>query len=202
MIGRLHGVLVYKQPPHLMLEVNGVGYELEAPLSTFYDLPEAGAQVLLHTHFYVREDAHVLYAFGSVHERTLFRSLIRVSGVGARMALAILSGMSVEAFQRCVMDNDVPSLIRLPGIGRKTAERLIIEMRDRLASQNLSSLAASARPGDVSALPEDPVRDAVAALISLGYKPQEASRLISRVEGEAGNSEALIRLALKASLRS
>jgi holliday junction DNA helicase RuvA len=200
MIGRLRGELVSKQPPFLLVEVQGVGYEIEAPLSTFYNLPEPGGQITLHTHLHVREDAHVLYGFGSESERGLFRSLIRVSGVGAKMALAILSGMNAEEFARCVMDGDTASLVRLPGIGRKTAERLLVEMRDRIGSLPATAVVAGGRPAAAAARP-DPVSDAVSALVSLGYKPQEASRLVSAVESEAERSEDLIRLALKATLK-
>ncbi|OOG25611.1 Holliday junction branch migration protein RuvA [Thioalkalivibrio denitrificans] len=202
MIGRLRGELVSKQPPFLLLEVQGVGYEIEAPLSTFYNLPEPGGQVTLHTHLHVREDAHVLYGFGSESERGLFRSLIRVSGVGAKMALAILSGMNAEEFARCVMDADTASLVRLPGIGRKTAERLVVEMRDRIGSLPATAAVAGGAAAAASAGgAPDPVSDAVSALVSLGYKPQEASRLVSAVESEAERSEDLIRLALKATLK-
>ncbi|MCU7878662.1 MAG: Holliday junction branch migration protein RuvA, partial [Candidatus Thiodiazotropha sp. (ex Lucinoma borealis)] len=144
MIGRLRGELVHKQAPHLLIDINGVGYELEAPLSTFFTLPEIGQQVILYTHLAIREDAHVLYAFATQSERTLFRSLLKVSGIGAKMALAILSGMSADEFSRCVETEDVASLVRLPGIGRKTAERLIVEMRDRLAK--LGDLTAVGMP--------------------------------------------------------
>jgi holliday junction DNA helicase RuvA len=201
MIGRLRGELVNKQPPFLLLEVQGVGYEIEAPLSTFYNMPEPGGQVTLHTHLHVREDAHVLYGFGSESERGLFRSLIRVSGVGAKMALAILSGMSAEDFARCVMNGDTASLVRLPGIGRKTAERLVVEMRDRLASLPATAAVAGGQQAAAAAAAPDPVSDAVSALVSLGYRPQEASRLISAVDGQAERSEDLIRLALKATLK-
>ncbi|MFP4244657.1 MAG: Holliday junction branch migration protein RuvA [Ectothiorhodospira sp.] len=202
MIGRLRGIVAVKQPPQLLLEVNGVGYELEAPLSTFYTLPEVGGEAVLHTHLHVREDAHVLYAFASTGERALFRSLIRVSGVGAKMALAILSGMSAEAFHRCVMDNDTATLTRLPGIGRKTAERLVIEMRDKVTLPGGGG-TAPVLPGSAPApAGADPVGDAVAALVALGYKPQEASRLVSKVDGEAGDSETLIRLALRRTLQA
>ncbi len=201
MIGRLRGELVSKQPPFLLLEVQGVGYEIEAPLSTFYNLPDPGGQVTLHTHLHVREDAHVLYGFGSESERGLFRSLIRVSGVGAKMALAILSGMSAEDFARCVMNGDTASLVRLPGIGRKTAERLVVEMRDRLASLPATAAVAGGQQAAAAAAAPDPVSDAVSALVSLGYRPQEASRLISAVDGQAERSEDLIRLALKATLK-
>ncbi|SFM50168.1 Holliday junction DNA helicase subunit RuvA [Ectothiorhodospira mobilis] len=201
MIGRLRGIVAVKQPPQLLLEVNGVGYELEAPLSTFCELPEVGGEAVLHTHLHVREDAHILYAFASPRERALFRSLIRVSGVGAKMALAILSGMSAEAFHRCVVDNDTATLTRLPGIGRKTAERLVIEMRDRVGLAEDGQTAALPAGAPPPASP-DPAQEAVAALVALGYKPQEASRLVSKVEGEAEGSEEMIRLALRLTLRA
>jgi len=199
MIGRLRGEMVYKRPPFLMVEVNGVGYELEAPMSTFYDLPDQGQSVLLFTHLAVRDDAHILYGFGSESERALFRTLLRVSGVGAKMALAILSGMSAEEFSRCVQNDDAAALIRLPGIGKRTAERLIVEMRDRLDRLDLGSGGASSlvpAPGGASL--DTPVSDAVGALIALGYKPSEASRMVRTVDGEGLSSEEIIRAALKA----
>lgn len=146
MIGRLRGEIVVKRPPHLLVDVGGVGYELEAPMSTFYDLPAVGAAVLLHTHLVIREDAHVLYAFAREAERALFRSLLRVSGVGPKMALAILSGMNADEFARCVQRDDAAALSRLPGIGKKTAERLIIEMRDRLARPDAADFGVAVRP--------------------------------------------------------
>ncbi len=198
MIGRLRGEIVYKQAPQLLLDVHGVGYELEAPMSTFYDLPPVGAQTVLYTHLQVREDAQTLYAFATESERELFRSLLKVSGVGAKMALAILSGMDVEAFTRCVHDGDAEALTRLPGIGKKTAERLIVEMRDRVGTPVVGE--AQARPGG-TAPSGDPVSDAVQALIALGYKPQEASRMVRMVDPEALDSEEIIRRALRASLK-
>ncbi len=197
MIGRLRGEIISKHPPFLLLEVNGVGYEVEAPMSTFYNLPSPGEQVTLLTHLVVREDAHVLYGFGSESERSLFRVLLKVSGVGAKMALAILSGMSAEAFSACVQGNDVSTLVRLPGIGKKTAERLIVEMRDRLEKLGMTegvsatSVLAAERPG------ETPVAEAVGALIALGYKPNDASRMVRGVEQQGLSSEELIRAALK-----
>ncbi|MEJ2059154.1 MAG: Holliday junction branch migration protein RuvA [Gammaproteobacteria bacterium] len=195
MIGRLRGEIVVKQPPMLLVDVNGVGYELEAPMSTFYELGAAGTQVTLFTHLQVREDAHTLYAFVSEAERSLFRSLLKVSGVGAKMALAILSGMNAAEFGRCVQAGDAAALTRLPGIGKKTAERLIIEMRDRIEA-----------PGEVALTPtggtpvSDPVEDAVHALISLGYRPADASRMVSAVEAADLGSEEIIRQALRATL--
>jgi Holliday junction DNA helicase RuvA len=193
MIGRLRGTLIWKRPPALLVDVNGVGYEVEAPMTTFYSLPETGQPVTLHTHLVVREDAHLLFGFMNESERLMFRTLLKVNGVGAKMALAILSGMSADTFARCVRDNDIASLVRLPGIGKKTAERLIIEMRDRFAA--VSDQAASV--GTTVTMPHNPLNDAVSALIALGYKPQEASRMVNGVEAEGLASEEIIRRALK-----
>lgn len=203
MIGRLRGEVVEKRAPYLLLDVNGVGYELETPLSTFFELPETGRPVTLYTHLAVREDAHVLYGFASESERALFRSLLKVSGVGAKMALAILSGMNAEVFARCVESEDVGSLVRLPGIGRKTAERLIVEMRDRLSKMGdqLSAAAGPGRGGSVER-PRGVKSDAVDALVALGYKPQEAERMVKAVASEEMDSEALIRAALQSTVKS
>ncbi|MCS3904183.1 Holliday junction DNA helicase RuvA [Methylohalomonas lacus] len=198
MIGRLHGVIVEKQPPHLLLEVGGVGYELEAPMTTFYDLPETGSTVTLFTHLVVREDAHLLFAFGSERERRLFRTLLKVNGVGARLALAILSGMDAEDFARVVHDNDASALTRLPGVGKKTAERLIMEMRDRLKDWQPATASAGSPAGGTS---DDTSNDAISALIALGYKPQEASKYVYAVAEPGMSSEALIKAALKASVK-
>jgi Holliday junction DNA helicase RuvA len=197
MIGRLTGELVHKQAPQLLIDVNGVGYELEAPLSTFFTLPESGQRVSLFTHLAIREDAHVLYAFATESERALFRSLLKVSGVGAKMALAILSGMSAEEFSRCVEGEDVAALVRLPGIGRKTAERLIVEMRDRLAKLGDVVTTASSQQTTQTAKRGNARSDAVAALEALGYKPQEAGRMVKAVVEDGMDSEALIRAALQ-----
>lgn len=197
MIGRLRGQIVYKRPPQLMLEVQGVGYELEAPMSTFYELPEAGQAVTLFTHLLVREDAHILYGFATEAERALFRSLLKVTGVGAKMALAILSGMNAAQFRRCVLEGDAGALTRLPGVGKKTAERLIVEMRDRVEAGE-EAVLPQAR---LAARPADAVEDAVHALIALGYKPQEASRMVSAVAAQDMASEEIIRQALKASVK-
>ncbi|MCU7905694.1 MAG: Holliday junction branch migration protein RuvA [Candidatus Thiodiazotropha sp. (ex Epidulcina cf. delphinae)] len=197
MIGRLRGELARKQAPHLLIDINGVGYELEAPLSTFFTLPDIGRQVTLFTHLAIREDAHVLYAFASESERALFRSLLKVSGVGAKMALAILSGMNAEEFSRCVETEDVASLVRLPGVGRKTAERLIIEMRDRLAKPADLPAAGSPSQAGHSARPATAGSDAVAALIALGYKPQDAGRMVKAVAEDEMDSQTLIRAALQ-----
>ncbi|MCW8957412.1 MAG: Holliday junction branch migration protein RuvA [Gammaproteobacteria bacterium] len=202
MIGRLRGTLLEKQPPLLLVDVGGVGYEVEAPMGTFYQLPEAGATVTLHTHLVVREDAHLLFGFATESERRLFRTLIKVNGVGAKLALTILSGISADEFARCVQESDSASLVRLPGVGKKTAERLIVEMRDRLADWEGSvslpgaASAASAEPGAA-----DELKDAISALVSLGYKPPEASRLVSKVESEGLSSEQIIRAALKLQLK-
>ncbi len=193
MIGFLRGKILRKQPPHLLIDVQGVGYEVEAPMSTFYDLPEAGAEITLFTHLTIRDDAHVLFGFGSESERRFFRSLIRVNGVGPKLALTILSGISLDAFVRCVQEDDSAALTRLPGIGKKTAERLVVEMRDRL-----DDVGAPSAPG-VSAHPRD---EALSALVSLGYKPQEASQMLRGVKEENLSSEELIRRALQGALRT
>jgi Holliday junction DNA helicase RuvA len=194
MIGFLRGKLLRKQPPHLLIDVQGVGYEVEAPMSTFYDLPEAGAEVTLFTHLTIREDAHVLFGFGSEAERRFFRSLIRVNGVGPKLALTILSGISVDGFIRCVQEDDTAALTRLPGIGKKTAERLVVEMRDRLDDVGGSSVT----PG-VAANPRD---EALSALVSLGYKPQEAAQMLRAIKEDGLSSEELIRRALQGALRN
>ena len=192
MIGLLRGTLAQKQPPSLLVDVGGVGYELEAPLSTFYELPAVGEPVTLYTHLVVRDDAHLLFGFAREAERRLFRALLRVSGVGARMALAILSGMNVDDFARCIENDDVSALTRLPGIGRKTAERLIVEMRDRLDAQALPGTGPAAAAG------VDPVADASSALVALGYRPAEAARMIRDVETRGLTTEDIIRQALQA----
>jgi len=193
-IGHLRGRLVAKHPPQLVVDVGGVGYEVEAPMSTFYGLPATGAEVQLHTHLVVREDAHVLYGFGTERERSLFRELIKVSGVGPRIALAILSGVSVDEFQRCVDGHDVATLVRVPGIGRKTAERLVIELRDRLGGLPGPSTGVGgggAGPGGAQA-------EAFAALMALGYKAPEITRLLQKVDPSVSSTEELIRHALRA----
>ncbi len=201
MIGRLRGLLIWKQPPGLMIDAHGVGYELEASMNTFQSLPELGAEVVLFTHLAVREDAHTLYGFASTAERALFRNLIRVTGVGPRLALLILSGMSVDVFGRCVRENDATALTRLPGIGKKTAERLIIEMRDRISGLG-SHPAAIVLPGShATAADATPRDDAISALVALGYKLPEASRMVQSLDTEGLASEAIIRLALQSSVR-
>lgn len=193
MIGSLRGRLVVKTPPNLLIEVSGVGYELEAPMSTFFDLPAVGAEVYLLTHLVVREDAHVLYGFLTDGERQLFRGLLRVSGVGPKLALAILSGISVEAFSACVTQQDVAALTRIPGVGRKTAERLTIEMRDRIQRESVA--VGLGAPGASA-----PLNEAQAALVALGYKPTEATRMLKSAgvdESEVLNTEEWIRRALQ-----
>ena len=194
MIGFLRGVILRKQPPHLLIDVHGVGYEVEAPMSTFYSLPEAGGEITLFTHLVVREDAQVLFAFGTEAERRFFRSLIRVNGVGPKLALTILSGISVDGFVRCVRENDTAALTRLPGIGKKTAERLVVEMRDRL-----DDAGAPAALTGVAAHPRD---EALSALVSLGYKAQEASHMLQGIKETGLTSEELIRRALQGALRA
>lgn len=199
MIGLLRGTILDKQPPHLLLEVQGVGYELEAPMTTFYDLPATGGVVTLYTHLAVREDAHSLYGFAKITDRDLFRHLLRVNGVGARLALTILSGMDAGAFAGCIQAGDTAALVRLPGVGRKTAERLIVEMRDRLDSLAGVSLTPS---GSITArVSSSPLEDAVTALIGLGYKPQEASRMVRAIDTAELSSEEIIRTALQASVQ-
>jgi Holliday junction DNA helicase RuvA len=195
-IGHLRGRLAAKHPPQLVVDVGGVGYELEAPMSTFYGLPSVGTEVSLHTHLVVREDAHVLFGFGTERERALFRELIKVSGVGPRIALAILSGVSVDEFHRCVEAEDVASLVRVPGIGRKTAERLVIEMRDRLKATG--GTASGALPGTAGGAAATPQAEAFSALVALGYKPPEVTRLLQKVDPSVTSTEDLIRHALRA----
>jgi holliday junction DNA helicase RuvA len=197
MIGRLKGSLIHKQPPWLVLDVHGVGYELEAPMSTFYDLPEVGREVSLFTHYAVKEDSVALYGFMHENERRLFRDVQKVSGIGAKIALAILSGSSVDEFARLVQSGDVTALCRIPGIGKKTAERIVVELRDRAADlMGGGGLSMGANAG-----PADPVSEASIALQQLGYKPVEISRLLK--VAEAGDSaEDIIRKALKSALKS
>ena len=195
MIGSLRGRIASKAPPQLTVEVSGVGYEVEAPMSTFFHLPAVGAEVHLLTHLVVREDAHILYGFATEDERRLFRALIKVSGVGPKIALALLSGVSVADFNQSVQAQDISSLTRVPGIGRKTAERLIVEMRDRLVAPQLSSGA----PGEGAAT--SPANEAYDALIALGYRPAEATRLLKAAGPGTHSTEELIRRALQSAVR-
>jgi Holliday junction DNA helicase RuvA len=195
-IGFLRGRLVAKHPPQLLVDVGGVGYEVEAPMSTFYDLPAVGTDVTLHTQLVVREDAHTLFGFGSERERALFRELIKVSGVGPRIALAILSGINADDFQRCIEGEDVATLTRVPGIGRKTAERLVIEMRDRLKVIPGAGIAPARGPA--GAMAANPQAEAYNALVALGYKPAEVTRLLQKVDSAVSSTEDMIRHALRA----
>jgi Holliday junction DNA helicase RuvA len=196
MIGRLKGILVSKQPPWLLVDVQGVGYEVETPLSTLFDLPANGQEVTLLIHTVVREDAFLLYGFLREAERSLFRHLLKVTGVGAKLALGILSGMNAQEFADAVHRNDVSALVRLPGIGKKTAERLIIEMRDRLVQGG--DVSAPTVPGVLPAPGANPMQEAMGALEALGYKPPEASRMVRAIpNAESLSVEALIRSALK-----
>ena len=190
MIGFLRGTLVSKRPPQLTVDVGGVGYDLETPMSTFYRLPEAGEPLTLLTHLLVREDAHLLYGFSTEAERALFRKLLKVSGVGARIALGILSGISAEGFRRCVLERDLITLTRIPGIGRKTAERLVVEMADSIeqldGDEPGGAMAANGAEGE-----------AHGALLALGYKPAEATQLLAELDTAQLGAEELIREALK-----
>ena len=198
MIGFLRGTLLKKQPPLLILDVNGVGYEIDAPMTTFYILPDIGSEIEIFTHLVIRDDAHLLFGFATENERHLFRNLIKVNGVGAKMALTILSGIEADEFSQCIQNNDAERLIKLPGVGKKTAERLIIEMRDRL--DNLPKLTISHENNKARAYTA-PVDEAVSALISLGYKPSEASRYVLAIAEDDMSSEELIRKALKHSVK-
>jgi len=199
MIGLLRGKLIGKQPPQLLLDVHGVGYEISAPMTTFYDLPAVGEEVVLYTHLAVRDDAHTLYGFARLSDRDLFRSLLRVNGVGAKLALTILSGMEARAFAGCIEAGDTAALVRLPGVGKKTAERLVIEMRDRLTAISGAPAPGAAAGTDRPAA--SPTEEAVTALIGLGYKPQEASRMVRGLDTRELSSEDIIRTALQATVQ-
>jgi Holliday junction DNA helicase RuvA len=201
MIGFLRGILVHKAPPFLVLDVQGVGYEVEAPMTTFYDLPALNQEIKLHTHLVVREDAHILFGFSAEAERSLFRTLIKVNGVGPKLALTILSGQSAEEFHRCIHDNDIQALVRLPGVGKKTAERLVIEMRDRLPNLGDAVITDAAILGSVARLVGNPKQEAVNALCSLGYKPLDASKMVQNISAEGKTCEDIIRQALQGALR-
>ncbi len=201
MIGRLRGLLIEKRPPRLLVECHGVGYEVDAPMTTVWALPDLNTEVILHTHLVVREDAQSLYGFATLAERELFQSLLKVSGVGAKMALAVLSGMQVDEFVSSVQRGDATRLTALPGIGKKTAERLIVEMRDRVSDwAPVGGVSISTLPGTPP--PTDAVADAVSGLIALGYKPQEASRLVHAIDTENKTTDAIIREVLRGLARS
>ncbi|AJJ11542.1 Holliday junction DNA helicase RuvA [Yersinia rohdei] len=204
MIGRLRGIILEKQPPLVLLETNGVGYEVQLPMTCFYELPELGQEAIIFTQFVVREDAQLLYGFNDKQERALFRELIKVNGVGPKLALAILSGMSAQQFVAAVEREDITTLIKLPGVGKKTAERLVVEMKDRFKGLNgdlfnntgdiqLPASAAKTSDADIEA-------EAASALVALGYKPQEASRLVGKIAKPGADCETLIRDALRAAL--
>ena len=195
MIGRLSGILLEKYPPQLLLDVQGVAYEVDVPMSTFYNLPANGERVTLFTHLVVREDAHLLYGFGSEGERQAFRQLLKVNGIGAKIALAVLSGASVDEFARMVQAGDITALTRIPGIGKKTAERMVVELRDRAADLMGTGV------GGISALPADPQSEATIALQQLGYKPAEATRMARDATAPGDDAATIIRKALQSALR-
>jgi Holliday junction DNA helicase RuvA len=198
MIARLAGTLIQKQPPLMVIDVAGVGYEVEAPLTVFYDLPEIGQEVVILTHLLVKDDSHTLYGFSSESERTLFRQLLKISGIGAKLALTILSGASGDELARYVLESDTAALTRLPGIGKKTAERIIIELRDKLEA--VPSGDSQARPG-IAGSPVGASGEAVHALQALGYKPQEAGRMVRNVAEADMSAEDIIRLALQSTVK-
>ena len=199
MIARLAGILIHKLPPLMVIDIGGVGYEVEAPLSVFYDLPETGQAIVILTHLSIKDDSHTLYGFSSEAQRTVFRQLLKISGIGAKLALAILSGASSEELARYVAEGDSAALTRLPGIGKKTAERIIIELRDKL---DVIPLATAAGPGSRSAAPASAVSEAITALNALGYKPQESSSMARAVAQPDMTVEDIIRLALKSMVKT
>jgi len=200
-IGRLRGTLAEKQPPHLILDVNGLGYELEVPMTTLYRLPSVGEPLTLHTHLVVREDAQLLYGFVGKRERDFFRELIRLNGVGPKLALALMSSLEVDELVRCVQSQDTSALTKVPGVGKKTAERLLVELKDRFKAWETVPAMFALVPNQPGGPDTTPVataeNDAVSALISLGYKPQEASKAISAIKEKGLSSEDMIRRALK-----
>jgi Holliday junction DNA helicase RuvA len=206
MIGRIKGILIDKQANQILLDVNGLAYEIEVPMSTLFQLPEPGKETILHTHLVVREDAQLLYGFFENHERTLFRLLIKLNGVGPKMALGILSGLNIRELAECVRHNDINALLRLPGVGKKTAERLIIELRDKLKDwyqEEPESKSDGTSAQLSSQTTSSSIREAEDALIALGYKPQDASKAINQValsleeKGQQIETSILVRLALK-----
>lgn len=197
MIGRLTGILLEKQPPQILLDVNGVGYEMEAPMSTFYRLPALGEKTTLHTHLVVREDAQLLYAFAEKRDRLLFRELIRLNGIGPKLALALMSGLEVDELIAAVQAQDTSALMRVPGVGKKTAERLLVELKGKFTAWETAPGAAPLPGAAPASAAVSHTADAVSALIALGYKPQEASRAVNAIKEEGLSSEELIRRALK-----
>jgi len=208
MIGRLHGTILEKQAPQLLIDVNGVGYEVAAPMTTFYKLPDIGEKTVLYTHFVVREDAQLLYGFHDLKDRSMFRELIKVNGVGPKLALTILSGMDTEAFVHCVNESDVTSLVKLPGVGKKTAERLIVEMKDRLKDWAITNADTTSDlpEGEVVSLAvvntgHHALRDAESALIALGFKGHEVNKAVNAAKAPGLSSEDIIKQALKGMIR-
>ncbi len=204
MIGRLKGVLVEKQPPEVLLDVQGVGYELLLPMTSFYNLPEIGQETTLFTHLAVREDAHLLFGFSQKNDRTLFRELIKTNGVGPKLALAILSAMSVDEFAYAIEREELSKLVKIPGVGKKTAERLLVELKGKFKGAKQSDFFVESshitRAENISVATDSPVDEAVAALIALGYKPADAEKMVKKVVQPDLTSERLIREALKAAL--
>lgn len=201
MIGRLRGVIIEKQPPVTLLEVGGVGYEVQMPMSCFYELPEVGEEVIVYTHFVVREDAQLLYGFNTTSERALFREVIKANGVGPKLGLGILSGMTADQFVDCVEREDISTLVKLPGVGKKTAERLVVEMKDRLKGWSSVDLFSQQRPATArheTVSVADAASEAVSALVALGYKEIQAEKVVKQVSEPDMSSEALIRAALRA----
>ena len=202
MIGRLRGILLEKQPPELLIEVNGIGYEVQMPMSCFYELPNVGEEAIIYTHFIVREDAQLLYGFNTVKERALFREVIKANGVGPKLGLGILSGMTASQFVACVEREDISTLVKLPGVGKKTAERLVVEMKDRLKGWSEGDLFTpftdeASVDNAAQSHQSNAEEEAVSALLSLGYKPVQASKLVSQVAKPGMTSEELIKNALK-----
>ena len=202
MIGRLRGTILEKQPPEILIEVNGLGYEIQMPMSCFYELPNVGEEAIVYTHFVVREDAQLLYGFNTVKERALFREVIKANGVGPKLGLGILSGMTATQFVQCVEREDISTLVKLPGVGKKTAERLVVEMKDRLkgwgAGDLFTPFTDAAAPDNATATSSASVEDeAVSALIALGYKPTQASKVVSQIYKANMSSEDVIRESLK-----
>jgi holliday junction DNA helicase RuvA len=201
MIGRIKGILLEKQIPTLLVDVAGIGYELLASMHTFYRLPALGNEVVLHTHLVTREDAQLLYAFATREERSLFRVLIRVSGIGPKSALTILSSIEPQEFVHCILSDDLGALTRLPGIGKKTGQRLLIEMRDKLNNFEIEAMATEMTfdqgEGEIRAVNASVLKDAISALVTLGYKQAEARRVVLQHRAENLSSEELIRVALK-----
>lgn len=206
MIGRIRGILLEKQPPNIVIEASGIGYEVQLPMTSFYQLPDVGQETVIYTHFVVREDAQLLFGFAEIRERALFRELIKANGVGPKLALTILSGMSANQFIQCVSHDDVSSLVKLPGVGKKTAERLLVEMRDKLKNFSVDDGAPIPAIPDPQATEatligtNDIKEEAMSALVALGYKPLQASKMINTVFSDELSSEELIKAALKASL--